>query len=121
MRRSLRLSDEFSSRSLAHSDNLTCEVSLAVTGIGDDFLAPDIVILLHEFTFVDNLLLKEAGISRIKDIDLAHHLTHNHLEVLVVDLNTLHAVYVLNLVHDIFLNGSRAFDIEDVTRSDCTV
>ena len=50
-------------------------------------------------------LLKEAGVARIKDVDLAHHLAHNHLEVLVVNLHTLHTVDILHLIHDIILNG----------------
>ncbi len=68
----------------------------------------------HKVALVDNLRLKEAGVARIKDADLAHHLTHNHLKVLVVDLHTLHAIDVLNLVDDVFLNGCRALDVKNV-------
>ena len=41
--------------------------------------------------------------------------------MLVVDLHTLHTVYILNLVDDIFLNGSGTHDVEYVGRSDGTV
>ena len=41
--------------------------------------------------------------------------------MLVVDLHTLHAVDVLNLVDDIFLHGSGTLDVEDIGRSDGSV
>jgi hypothetical protein len=41
--------------------------------------------------------------------------------VLIVDLHTLQAVNVLNLVNDIVLNGCWALDSQDVGRSDSTV
>ena len=67
------------------------------------------------------MLLQEAGVARIEDVDLAHHLANDHLEVLIVDLNALHAVNVLHLVDDVLLNGCRAHDVEDVGRGDGTV
>ena len=70
---------------------------------------------------VDDLLFEEAGITRVENGDLAHHLTHNNLEVLVVDFHTLQAVNVLYLVDDVFLHGCRAFDGQDIRRSDGTV
>ena len=41
--------------------------------------------------------------------------------MLVVDLHTLHTVYVLYFVDDVLLNGSRTHDVEDVGGSDSTV
>ena len=112
---------EFFVTQLACCDNLTGLYIFAVTGIDNHFLTPDAIVLFHELTLVDNLLLKEASVTRIEDVDLAHHLTHDYFKVLVVDLHTLHTVYILNLVDDIFLNGSGTHDVEDVGRSDGTV
>ena len=41
--------------------------------------------------------------------------------MLVVDLHTLQTIYVLNLVDDILLNGSRTLNGKDVIRSDNTI
>ena len=64
---------------------------------------------------------EEAGVARVEDVDLTHHLAHYHLEVLIVDFHTLEAVNVLHLVHDIVLHGRGALDAQDVGRSDGTV
>ena len=93
----------------------------AVAGIGDNFLAPDAVVLFGKVEFVDDLLFKEAGVARFVNLHFAHHLTDDDLEVLVVDLHTLQAVNVLDLIHDIFLHCRRAFDGKDVGRRDGTV
>ncbi len=106
---------------LACGDNLSGFNVFAVAGIGNHFLAPDAVVFVHERAFVDNLLFEEAGVARVKDVDLAHHLAYDYFKVLVVDLHTLHAVHVLNFVDDVFLNGCRSHDVEDVGRSDGTV
>ena len=66
-------------------------------------------------------MFEEAGVAGVEDVDFAHHLTHDDFEVFVVDLHTLHAVNVLHLVDDVFLNGGRAHDVEDVGGSDGTV
>ena len=67
--------------------------------------------------FVDNLLFEEARVALIEDFDLAHHLAHNHFEMLVVDLHALQWINVLHFVDDIFLNGAVwAFDFQDVGR-----
>ena len=106
---------------LAGGDNLTGFEVFAVAGVDDNFLAPDAVVLVHELAFVDNLLFEEAGVARVEDVDFAHHLADNDLEMLVVDLHTLHAVDVLDFVDDIFLNGCRTHDVEDVRRGYGTV
>ena len=60
-------------------------------------------------------------ITRIKDVDLTHHLTHDDFEVFIVNLNALHTVNVLNFVNDIFLNSSRTLDVKDVAWSHSTI
>ena len=99
---------------LAGCDNHTGLYVLAVTGIDDNFLTPDTIILVHKVALVHNLLFQEDGIAGIEDVDLTHHLAHDNFEVLVVDLHALHTVYVLYLVDDVFLHCRRAHDIEDI-------
>src|SRR5690606_34617931 len=84
-------------------------------------LTPDIVVFFHEFDLVNNLLFKEASITRVINFNLTHHLSNDDFEVLVIDLNTLQAVNVLNFIDDVFLNGCRTFDGQNVGRSSCTV
>ena len=52
---------------------------------------------------------------------LAHHLTDDNLEVLVIDFHTLQAIHILHLVDDILLNSGRALDGQNVAGSDETV
>ena len=78
--------------------------------------AEDPVILVHEHPLVNDLFLKELGISRIFDIYLAHHLPDNDLEVFVIDLNTLHPVHFLYLIDNVLLHLGRSLDGQDVSR-----
>ena len=41
--------------------------------------------------------------------------------MLIVNLHTLQTVYVLDFIYDIFLNGRRTFDSQDISRSDSTI
>src|SRR5690606_79439 len=67
------------------------------------------------------LARQEVRISRIDDLNLLHHLTNDSLDVLVVDLHTLQAVYFLDFVHQIFLYCGRALDRQDIRRCDRTI
>ena len=51
---------------------------------------------------------------RVVHANLAHHLTYDNLDVLVVDFYTLQAVYLLNLLNQVVLNGDTALDGQDV-------
>ena len=106
---------------LAGGDDLTRLHIGTVAGVFHHFLAPNAVVLLHEVLLVDDFLLQETGVAWIEDVDLAHHLAHDHLKVLVVDAHTLQAVHTLHLVDDVLLHGSRAHDAQDVGRSDGAV
>ena len=74
---------------LAGCNDLTLLEVLRVTGIDNNLLTPDTVVLLREVELINNLLLEERGITRLVDLYLTHHLTYNNLKVLVVDLYTL--------------------------------
>ena len=71
--------------------------------------------------FVDDLLLEETGVAGLVDLRLAHHLTNDDFEVLVVDLHTLEAIDVLHLVDDVLLHGGGTLDGEDVAGGGATV
>ena len=94
---------------------------LGVAGIDDYLLTPDAVVLLSEVELVDYFLLEEGGVAGVVDLHLAHHLTNDDLEVLVVDLHTLQTIDVLNLVDNVLLNGGRALDGENVVGSDDSI
>ena len=94
---------------------------LAISSVHHDLLTPDAVVLLQEVKFVNQLLLKERGISWVDDLHLAHHLTHDNLEVLVIDLHTLQTIHVLYFVDNIFLHGGGTLDGKDVVWRDDTI
>ena len=50
------------------------------------------------------------------DPQLAQHLPHDDLDVLVVDGHTLRAVHLLDLVHQVPLHGLAALDAQDLLR-----
>src|SRR5690606_28050951 len=58
----------------------------------------------------------EVGVARINDIHTTKHLTHNHFNVLVVDLHTLQAIDVLNLVNHVTGQFLNAFQAQNVVR-----
>ena len=64
---------------------------------------------------------RNFGIARIHNLNLTHHLTHNNLEVLVIDLHTLHPVYLLDLVHNILLYLGGSFDGQNIGRGNGSV
>ncbi len=70
---------------------------------------------------VNKLLFEETGVTRIHHFHLAHHLTYNHLKVLVVDLHALQTVHILYFVHNIFLYGCGPHDCQNVGRCGSTV
>ena len=74
---------------LTCSHDLSGLQCLRISRIGNNFLAPDTIVLVHYLQLINNLLLQEASISRINHLYLTHHLTNDNLEVLIVDLHTL--------------------------------
>src|SRR5699024_10804663 len=52
--------------------------------------------------------------SGINNIDPTQHLTNNHLNVLVIDLNPLEAIDVLDLVHNVASKFLDAFEAQNI-------
>ena len=86
----------------------------AVARVNNILFAPNAVVFSSKVEFVDKFLIKECGVSGVVDLNFAHHLTNNDLEVLIVDLHTLQTIDVLNLIDDVFLNCRRTLDGKDV-------
>src|SRR5205807_2230816 len=61
------------------------------------------VVLLAEAEFIHLLFEEEVGIADVFDLDPAHHLACDHLDVLVVDVHALEPVNLLNSVDQISL------------------
>src|SRR5690554_3612736 len=65
---------------------------------------------------LDLVTLDEAGVTGLGDLNLAQHLTDGHFDVLVVDLHTLQAVHVLNLVDDVLGQLADTQQAQDIVR-----
>src|SRR5256886_5910826 len=66
----------------------------------------------------DDLAREQAGVARGVDADLPHHLPDDDLDVLVVDVDTLRAVDLLDLVDQERLHRLLAQDVEQLLRRD---
>ena len=75
-------------------------------------------VLAHETRLVDELPRQEAGVPRVLDAHLLEHLTHDQLDVLVVDLDALRLVHAQDLVDDVHLGAARivATQLEQLRR-----
>ena len=63
---------------------------------------------------IHHIARKEFGISVFLDADLLQHLAYDHLDMLIIDLNTLQTVYTLNLVQHVILYCADTFDLQDI-------
>ena len=70
------------------------------------------------FEPVDELTGQQVGVAVVDDGDLAQHLAHDDLDVLVVDRHTLRAVDALHAVDEVLLHLADALDPENLLRVD---
>ena len=89
------------------SNNLAGLKGLRIACVKYNFLVPKSIVLLVELQSLHKLLRQEAGVTRINNLYLTHHLADNNFKVFVVNLNALHTVNLLNLIHNILLNLCR--------------
>ena len=61
---------------------------------------------------VDELAREVVRVALLLDADLLHHLTHDHLDVLVVDVDALGLVDLLDLLDEVQLRRGCAPDLE---------
>ena len=81
-------------------------ISSSITRFNHNFLPVYVIVFVHEFPLVNNLFFEKFSVARIHDFNFTHHLAYNNFKVLVVDFHTLHTIYFLNFVYNIFLNFS---------------
>ena len=65
-----------------------------------------------KFGLVDVFTLQKRGFSAVEDLPLLEHLTHDDLDMLIVDLHALKTIDVLHLVDHVVC---QRFDTHDVT------
>ena len=73
-------------------------------------LLVDILVIQH----VHHGARQEIRVSAFLDADLFQHLAHNHLDVLVADLNALETVHSLYLPEHVVLHVPNALDPQDI-------
>ena len=79
------------------------------------------IVLLAELELVDDLFRQEFGIADVVHLHPAHHLTGDHFQVLVVDVDALQTIDFLDFVHQVFLQVLFAHHGHDVVRVARTV
>src|SRR4051812_48974048 len=77
-----------------------------------------IVVGRRNLVAVGELAGQVVGVALLLDADLAHHLAHDQLDVLVVDVDALRLVDLLDLVDEVQLERCAAPDFEHLGRVD---
>src|SRR5215471_10343118 len=80
-----------------------------------------LIVFLAEAELVNLLFEEEVGVTNVFDLDPAHHLARDGLDVLVVDVNALEAVNLLNGVDEVSLRELFAEHGEKVVKVERTV
>ena len=81
-------------------------------------LGQDAVVVLLELEAIHELGRQQVDVARLVDADLAEHLADDDLDVLVVDRDALAAVDLLDLLHQVALDGVLAPGVEVLLRVD---
>src|SRR4051794_25334370 len=78
----------------------------------------DVSVDRRDLVAVSELARQVVGVALLLDADLAHHLAHDQLDVLVVDVDALGLVDLLDLVDEVELQRRAAPDLEHLGRED---
>ena len=78
-----------------------------------DALADALVLVLH-LQDVGHGAGQQAGVVGVLHPDLAHHLAHDDLDVLIVDVHALLAVHLQDLLDQVVVHGGGAADPQHV-------
>ena len=81
----------------------------------------NLVVRVLKLEAVNDSARKQLGIAGLLDANLAHHLTDNNLNVLVVQIYALLTVNLLNFLDQVILNRSRIQNAQDVMRIERTL
>ena len=86
----------------------------------------DLAVCCLELADIDGRAGEQIGASGILDLDLAHHLADDDLDMLIVDINALLTVNLLDLLNDIGANAGTAeliivdaADAQNIVRAEC--
>ena len=77
-------------------------------------LCADALVLFVEVGLFNGSSGKKLGLTRLIHLELSHHLTNDNLNVLIIDINTLHTIGLLNFLDKVVVNRIDAVDGEYV-------
>src|SRR3984957_15208564 len=92
-----------------------------LVGRGDLVFRGHPVVLVQHVRTLNLFAHDEARIAVVDDLHTTQHLTHDHFNVLVVDLHALQTVHVLHFVHDVTRQRLDTLQTQDVMRISRTV
>src|SRR5581483_9191659 len=91
------------------------------SGCGASTVGDHSLVLFAEAELIHLLLEQEGGVAHVFHFDPAHHLAHDHLDVLVADGYTLEAIDLLDFVDQVSLEFFFAQNRQDVVRVQRTI
>ncbi len=97
------------------------DLQIRLTGVDHDEVIVQVVVHLFEDEAVDIVVFQQRRVTSVNTEHLLHHLTDDTFDVLVIDGHTLKAVYLLDLIDQVFLYSTGAEDSQDVFRRNLTI
>ena len=80
-----------------------------------------LAVLLFQLRYIYQGSWQKCGIAWLLYLVFAQHLPDDHLDVLVINMHTLRAIYFLHLLHQVALRSRYALDHQDVVWIDGTL
>ena len=93
-----------SQRCLGNTEQDCLALRHSQTNLAVVYALLDLLADLGKLVLADDGTRQQVAVARIGDPDLSHHLTNDDLNVLIVDINTLHTINLLYLCDDVVLN-----------------
>ena len=90
-----------------------CQLELGLAGVDAGLY---FLVVILELEQVNDRTRQHLGIPGVLYLDLAHHLTHNNLDMLIVDVNALLAVNLLDFLDEVVMHRTRVTDTQDIVR-----
>ena len=78
-------------------------------------------VLRIELGNVNHACVKQLGIAGVDDTNLSRHLTCNDLDMAIVNVNVLTAVYRLDLTDDVVIGCIESEDLGNILRCELTL
>jgi len=80
-----------------------------------------LIVVILELEQVDDRTRQYLCVTCVLNLNLAHHLTNDNLNVLIVDVYALLTVNLLDFLDQVVMNGTRIAYAQDVVRAECAV